>query len=73
MTEKMREDSLRAVNTRTNRENAMKVVKTGCKVTASTGNTMATAPEFARDPNAWQRREPGLATLASIEALVELG
>jgi imidazolonepropionase-like amidohydrolase len=72
-TEKMWQDSIRTHNTRTRRENAMKIVKSGCIITAATDNAMGTPPEFARDPNAWHAREPGPGTLSSIEALVEFG
>lgn len=73
MTEKMVEDSIRTTNPRVMRGNAEKIVKTACPITTATDNAMGSPPEFARDPNAWQPREPGLGTLATIESLVEFG
>ncbi|MBC7895263.1 MAG: amidohydrolase family protein [Cytophagaceae bacterium] len=73
MTEKGIEDSIRATNSKVMRGNAEKIVKTRCPITTATDNAVAGAPEFARDPNAWGAREPGLGTLASIESLVEFG
>lgn len=73
MTEKGIADSIRATNSRVMRENAEKIVKTRCPITTATDNAVAGAPEFARDPNAWGAREPGLGTLASIESLVDFG
>lgn len=73
MTEKGIEDSIRATNSRVMRANAEKIVKTRCPITTATDNAVAGAPEFARDPNAWGAREPGLGTLASIESLVDFG
>jgi imidazolonepropionase-like amidohydrolase len=72
-TEKMWQDSMRTNNPRTLRENAMRIVKSGCTITTATDNAQGSPPEFSRDPNAWQPREPGLGTLASIESLVEFG
>jgi imidazolonepropionase-like amidohydrolase len=72
-TEKMWQDSMRTNNPRTLRENAIRIVKSGCIITTATDNAMGAPPEFSRDPNAWQAREPGPGTLASIESLVEFG
>jgi imidazolonepropionase-like amidohydrolase len=72
-TEKMWQDSMRTNNPRTLRENAIRIVKSGCTITAATDNAMGTPPEFARDPNAWGARQPGPGTHASIESLVEFG
>lgn len=64
---------MRTNNPRTLRENAIRIVKSGCTITAATDNAMGTPPEFSRDPNAWGAREPGPGTHASIESLVEFG
>lgn len=72
-TEKMWQDSMRTHNPRTLRENAMRIVKSGCLITTATDNAMGSPPEFSRTPNAWQPRQPGPGTLASIESLVEFG
>lgn len=72
-TEKMWQDSMRTNNPRTLRENAMRIVKSGCMITTATDNAMGTPPEFSRDPNAWGARQPGPGTHASIESLVEFG
>lgn len=72
-TEKMWQDSMRTNNPRTLRDNAIRIVKSGCVITTATDNAMGTPPEFSRDPNAWQAREPGPGTLATIESLVEFG
>lgn len=72
-TEKMWQDSMRTNNPRTLRENATRIVKSGCLITTATDNAMGSPPEFSRDPNAWGAREPGPGTLGSIESLVEFG
>jgi imidazolonepropionase-like amidohydrolase len=72
-TEKMWQDSMRSNNPRTLRDNAMRLVKSGCMITTATDNAMGSPPEFSRDPNAWGARQPGPGTLATIESLVEFG
>jgi imidazolonepropionase-like amidohydrolase len=72
-TEAMAQQKLIDDNSVTFRENAKKILQTNCIITTATDNSMGSAPDFSRDPNAWQAREPGLGTLASIEGLVELG
>jgi imidazolonepropionase-like amidohydrolase len=69
----MWQDSMRSNNPRTLRDNAMRLVKSGCMITTATDNAMGSPPEFSRDPNAWGARQPGPGTLATIESLVEFG
>lgn len=73
MTEKMIEDSIRTTNSRVMRASAEQIVKTSCPITTATDNQVAQAIEFSRDPNQWGMRQPGVGTLAAIEALVEFG
>ncbi|MEP7383433.1 MAG: amidohydrolase family protein [Gemmatimonadota bacterium] len=73
MTEKMVEDSIRSTNARVMRANAEAIVKTACPITTATDNQVAQAIEFSRDPNQWGARQPGVGTLAAIEALVDFG
>ncbi|WP_375211313.1 amidohydrolase family protein [Hyphococcus sp.] len=68
-----RQKELKENNPFTIRENAEKIVKTNCTLTTATDNAPGMSPEFARKPNEWRARQLGLGTLASIEALVELG
>jgi imidazolonepropionase-like amidohydrolase len=62
-----------AKRTAIRRANAEKLIKAGCLTTASTDTYLSSAPEFLRTPRVDAHLMPGLATLAAIEGLVELG
>ncbi|WP_165793785.1 amidohydrolase family protein [Hyphococcus luteus] len=68
-----RQKELKEKNPFTIRENAEKIVETNCIITTATDNAPGMSPEFSRTPNKWRARQLGLGTIASIEALVELG
>lgn len=54
------------------RENAQKLIQSGCLITVSTDNYLGAAPEFRREPKP-DYQEAGIGTIIAIEGMVELG
>jgi imidazolonepropionase-like amidohydrolase len=57
------------------RENAQKLLQTGCTLTAASDACSLQAPELTRDidDDPWWPLQPGIGTLAVVEGLVEIG
>lgn len=54
------------------RDNAIRLIKAGCRVTIATDNYQGKAPEFRKFPKSIDQ-EAGIGSLLAIEGLVELG
>lgn len=54
------------------RDNALRLIKAGCRVTIATDNYQGKAPEFRKSPKSIDQ-EAGIGSLLAIEGLVELG
>ncbi|WP_299775246.1 amidohydrolase family protein [uncultured Pseudoteredinibacter sp.] len=54
------------------RDNAIRLIKAGCRVTIATDNYQGKAPEFRKSPKSIDQ-EAGIGSLLAIEGLVELG
>lgn len=72
LSEERRERMATGVDLEMRRVNGKKLIRAGAIISIATDNTVGSAPEFARQPNAINLR-PGLGTIISIEGLVELG
>ncbi|MDA0312047.1 MAG: amidohydrolase family protein [Gemmatimonadetes bacterium] len=55
------------------RQNAEKLIRTGCVTTIGTDNYLGTAPEFRRDPAKALNQSFGTGSVLATEGLVELG
>lgn len=60
------------VHYETQRRNAEKLIRAGCRVTIATDNYQGRAPEFRKEPKP-EDQEAGIGSVLAIEGLVELG
>lgn len=54
------------------RDNAIRLIKAGCRITIATDNYQGRAPEFRKTPKSIDQ-EAGIGSLLAVEGLVELG